>query len=222
MPSAVAVRMATFAVLAVAFATPAAPAAAAAARNGFSRDSLPPLFAEVAGGVAVPSSDAYGDVGWGLKATVGAGAPVHGLPLAVYVTVGFGWTHFADTRRSVLHTAELVQDAYVYTVGLRGVWRATAHLELLVDVAGGWRSVGAAADVDGVESYTLTEGYALPVLGAGARYRFLDWLQAGLLYECQLLQPLEGPDVPAEAAGRATPRGERWQMNVMVAATAEF
>lgn len=223
MQGAVALRIAVVAAVAVTAATLGArPAVAAVGRNGFARDELPPLFAEIAGGVAVPSSDAYGAVGFALKGTLGVGAQLEGLPLAVYVTVGFAWAHVSDTRHTAIHEAELVHDAYVYTFGLRGVARVTERLELLLDVAGGWRSVGAAADIDGVESYTRTEDHALPVIGAGLRYRFLDWLQAGVLWDCQFLPPLDGPDVPAVAAGRATPRGERWQMNVLVAATAEF
>lgn len=192
------------------------------ADHSWQRDELPPLFVEIAGGAGIPSSDAYGSVGFALRAATGVGAAIDGLPLAVYVTLSFTWSHFADTRHSPLHTAELVHDAYVYAIGVRGVARVTESLELALDVAGGWRTVGAAADVDGVESYSLTEGHALPIVGVGARYRFLDWLQAGLLWECQFLQPLDGPDVPAVAAGRASPRGERWQMNVLVAAAADF
>jgi len=211
-----AIRLATAVTLLVCLARPAE------GEPSWAREELPPLFVEVAGGAGVPSSDAYGAVGLALRAAVGVGAAIEGLPLALYVTVSFTWSHFADTRRSRLHTAELVQDAYVYAIGVRGVVGVSERLQLVLDAAGGYRSVGAAADIDGIESYSLTEGHALPIVGAGLRYRFLDWLQAGLLWECQFLQPLDGPDVPAAAAGRASPRGERWQMNVLVGASAEF
>ena len=180
------------------------------------------LFAEMDNGIAVPSDDVYGEVGYAMRGAFGVGGRWRWLPFRLYGVLSVSWTHLESTHRSTYHRSGFLQNSVVVALGLRADFRVWQRLRMMIDIAGGYRWSFHSVEIDGRESYAMQEGHFLPIVGVGLRYRLLRMLSLGLRSEWLLIPQRDGVDVPVAAAGLETREGQRWQANVVLTATVHF
>ena len=180
------------------------------------------LFAELDGGVGLPTDDNYGQAGFATKAMFGVGGRFRVVPLAIYGFVGIDWNHYERTHEGLYHRAELLSNDWTLSFGARFVFRFARRFRIVADVAGGYHGMHARGTIDGRDHLVDTTGEPVPIFGIGIQYRLLRHLALGLRGDFTMTQEGRLPDLPALAAGLAPAWGEQWQSNLFLTATFDF
>ena len=182
----------------------------------------PHFFGEFENGVGVPSHRGYGGVGYSMRVAFGAGGDWEVLPFELYGVFAFAWTRLGATQETTFHIADVQQDAFVYSVGIRAVVTAVERLRFLFDIAGGYREENSSADIDGREHVQVTRGQLIPIIGLGIQVRVHRHVSVGVRSEWWFMSRPAAPDLPLVTAGVEPPTEEPWQTNVFFTVLADF
>lgn len=146
---------------------------------------------EVQNGVAIPGDPVFGDLGYSLRATFGAGGKIPGLPPRLYALAGVR-SAFAegagvvDFQRTTLESSLVGGD-----FGVRLLVPIAGSFRLYADLLAVYLRRDTDLTVNAVEHYAVRDATWAMALGLGGQLRFVRWLSVGLHWDLLFERPPE-------------------------------